>query len=205
MEAERAPLDEMSEPRDAPTSAGSGESRDAALVRRCLDGEEAAWEALVRDYSGLVWSIGRRAGLSEEDVADVFQTVWRIAVEDLANLRRPERFGAWIGRTAHFQSLRVLRGYGITRRVLSQYADEPDEEPPPEVELARMEERLRVNRALLLIGERCQTILRLLYYEQPPAPYADIASRLGLRVGSVGPTRARCLERLQKRLERSGA
>jgi RNA polymerase sigma factor (sigma-70 family) len=154
----------------------------------------------VRAYGGLVWAVARRAGLSQEDAADVFQTVWRIAVEDLPRLRRRGSFGAWIGRTTHFQAMRVRRGYAITRKVLARGpAGEMSHEPPGE-ELERLERRVRVARGLESVGERCRELLRLLYYEDPTPAYAAIADRMGMRIGSVGPTRARCLERLERAL-----
>ncbi len=170
------------------------------LVARCLDGDEGAWDALVRAYSALVWSTARRTGLSDEDASDVYQTVWRIAVEDLPRLRDAERFGSWIGRTTYFQAMRVRREYAISRRVLGRFTPTSAEQHPPEDELQRVEDRARVARGLTLLGARCQDLLRLLYYESPTPAYAAIAERMGMRIGSVGPTRARCLERLERHL-----
>lgn len=171
---------------------------DDELVRRCLDGDEDAWRTLVRRHSPLVWAAARRAGLCDADASDVFQTVWRIAVQDLSRVRHAERFGRWLARTAHFQSMRVLRGYAIARRALDGVRPpEADGSPGPAEELLALEDRLHVSRALERLGERCRDLLRYLYYESPTPTYADIAGRLGMTVGGVGPTRSRCLGRMK--------
>lgn len=174
--------------------------RGAELVARCLDGDEAAWESLVREYGSLVWTVARKAGLSDEDAADVYQTVWRIAVEDLSRVRRAERVGAWLARTTHFQAMRLIRSYCTSRKALAKLPGRETDGEVPDDMLARLEERQRVARAFAELGERCRELLRLLYYEQPRPAYRVIADELGMRVGSIGPTRARCLQRLEAEL-----
>jgi RNA polymerase sigma factor (sigma-70 family) len=177
---------------------------DDALVVRCMDGDEAAWAALVRLHGPVVWAVARRAGLAEDDAADVFQTVWRIAVESLPRLRDRERFGAWLAQTAHFQSMRALRSLCATRRTLERLEPPEADERAPEEDLARLERRRVVGDAMAGIGDRCARLLRALYYDEPSPSYVDIAKRLDMRVGSIGPTRARCLARLKERLGRNG-
>lgn len=180
--------------------AAPGPDADEALVRRCLDGDAAAWTALVARHGPLAWSTIRRAGLHADDAADVYQTTWLAALEQLPRLRDPRRFGGWIARTAHLQSLRVRRGYGISRRVLARIPARETDDRVPEEELSALEDRSRVTEALAAIGERCATLLRVLYFERPAPAYRDVSLRLRMPVGSIGPTRARCLERLAKRL-----
>lgn len=174
---------------------------DAQLISRCMDGDEAAWAALVRRHGPSVWTVIRRSGLSEIDAADVYQTVWRIAVESLPRLREAERFPAWIARTAHFQSMRALRTICATRRALDRISPREAEEAAPEEQLARIETSRVVSAALERIGERCASLLRALYFDDPRPAYGEIAARLSMRVGSIGPTRARCLARLRDELE----
>ncbi len=177
---------------------------DAALVSRCMDGDEAAWAALVRRHGPVVWTIARRAGLADADAADVYQTTWRIAVESLPRLRDAERFSAWIARTAHFQTMRSLRTLCSTRRTLARIEPRETDDAAPEDDLARIEFRRVVAEAMGRIGDRCARLLRALYYDDPTPAYADIARRLSMRVGSIGPTRARCLARLKDALGREG-
>lgn len=173
---------------------------DAALVARCLDDDGAAWSALVARHGPLAWGVIRRAGLHEDDAADVYQTVWLAAFEQLPRIRDASRFPGWIARTAHLQALRLRRGYGISRRVMSRLPVRESDDAVPETELAALEDRSRVSAALAAVGERCAALLQLLYFESPAPAYQDISARLGMPVGSIGPTRARCLERLARRL-----
>jgi RNA polymerase sigma factor (sigma-70 family) len=177
---------------------------DASLVRRCLAEDAEAWELLVRRWGPLAWAVIRRAGLEGEDAADVYQTSWLAAVESLPRLRHPERFGAWLARTAHLQSIRLRRAYGISRRVLGRVPVREEDDVLPDREIEALDERRKVADALGAVGERCETLLHLLYWQQPPLAYTEIARRLGVPVGSVGPTRARCLEKLERLLGLEG-
>lgn len=187
---------------DAAAARGLVDADDATLVAACRAGEADAWEAVVRRYGALVYTVARRAGLHEDDAADVFQTVWRIAVEDMDRVRDARRIGTWLARTAHFQAMRLRRNLGITRRVLGGMAANDVSLEEPAEALERCEDRERVHRALAGVDARCRELLRALYFEQPVPSYADVAGRLDMRVGSVGPTRARCLQRLEGELSR---
>ena len=186
------------------TQAAQKESGDSVLVARCMDGDEEAWAALVRRHGPMVWTIARRAGLCEDDAADVYQTTWRIAVESLARVREPSRFPAWIARTAHFQTMRAVRSMCATRRTLERIEPRETDDGLPEAEIAALEHRRMVGEALERIGARCAELLKALYFDDPTPAYADIARRLDMRIGSIGPTRARCLARLKDELGRSG-
>ena len=178
----------------------SADDDDAALVERCLAGESAAWTALVERHGPLVWGVARRAGLTADDEADVFQNTWHTAVEELPRLRDAAAFPGWIARVAHHQTMRVRRSYGIARRSMPHVAREDVDERMPDAPLGEIEDRHRVAAAVARIGRRCADLLRALYYEDPQPAYSEIASRLGMRIGSVGPTRARCLEKLEGEL-----
>ena len=181
---------------------GAPSERDAALVARCLQGDEAAWEALVSEYRALVWSIALRSGLSNQDAQDVYQTVWRLTVEHLPRLRQADRFGRWVRRTTYSQAMRVLRDQSIARRALERIPVGESHDRRPADEVQTVLDRHRVQRALRRIGERCQELLRLLYFQSPRPSYAAIAERMGMRIGSIGPTRARCLKQLEERFNR---
>jgi len=174
---------------------------DAELVARCMSGEQAAWAALVERHGALVWAVARRAGLGSEDAADVFQNTWTIALEELTRIREPAHFARWLGRVARHQSMRVRRGYGIARKALPKVAREDVDRTVPDEALVSLEQRGRVHAALAQVGERCGELLKLLYLESVRPAYSEIAERLGMRIGSIGPTRARCLQQLRGMLE----
>lgn len=177
------------------------ESRDdASLVAACLSGDARAWSSLVDRYGPVVWAIAKRASLSPDDQAEVFQNAWIVAVEELPRLREPAAFAGWISQIARHQSLRIRRGYGIARKSMAHVAREDVDESRPEEPVAVLDERRKVGDAVSRIGRKCADLLRALYYEDPPPAYTEIAKRLGMRIGSIGPTRARCLEKLEKEL-----
>lgn len=185
-------------------SAARGRTDDADLVERCLDGDGAAWAELVDRHGGLVWSVALRLGLERTDAEDVFQATWTIALEELSRLRDRSRLPAWIARIARHQTMRVRRGYGIARRAHERVAESVEEATLPDDELEVLEERARVTRALARIGDRCRELLQLLYYADPRPAYDAIAAQLGMRIGSIGPTRARCLQKLESELGGEG-
>lgn len=186
---------------------------DEALVRACQRGDAAAWEALVTRYQRLVYSIPRRAGLSEELAADVFQQVFAMLVEHVDRIEQPERIGAWLATTARRESWRVSRRQRETRTSRSsldtaEIADEldtvPDDLPLPDDVLLRIEEQTTVRTAVNELAEPCRTLVDLLFYQPDAPPYERIAATLGIPVGSVGPTRARCLQKLRHALSKIG-
>ncbi len=173
---------------------------DAACVARCLAGDASAWATLVDRHGGLVWAVASRHGLVRADAEDVFQSTWIVALEELSRLRDHAKFGAWIGRVARHQCMRVRRGYGIARRAHERVAEDAREETLDDAQLERLEQRARVTRALGRIGTRCAELLQLLYFADPAPAYAEIAEKLDMRIGSIGPTRARCLAKLESEL-----
>ncbi len=173
---------------------------DAALLARCLAGDGAAWRTLIDRYGALVWAIVHRMGLSSADAEDAFQATWTVALEELSRLRDPERLAAWLGRIARHRALRIRRGYGIARRAHERVAEDAEEAWVPDDELARLETNERVRAALARIGDRCEELLRVLYFESPRPAYGVIAERLDMRIGSIGPTRARCLGKLRDQI-----
>lgn len=189
---------------DAPPQPG-----DADLVRACARGDARAWETLVRRYQRLIYTIPRRARLDEQDAADVFQTVFQRLYEHLGRIAQPERLQAWLVTTARRETLRRLRE-GRRAAALPAAddrgepppADDPaDPDPLPDELLQRLQEHQQLRMALERLGEPCRTLLTLLYGEEDAVPYAQIASRLQMPAGSIGPTRARCLAKLRRLLE----
>ena len=173
---------------------------DGALLRAAADGDQRAWNALVSRFSGLVWSIARAHRLSASDASDVSQTAWLRLVENLGRIRDPDRVGAWLATTTRNECLRVIRRSG--RQVPTDMdidADPPDTESPMVDEgLLSGERDTALWEAFSSISERCQVLLRLLIADPPPS-YEEIGAALGMPVGSIGPTRARCLDHLRRK------
>lgn len=173
----------------------------ATLVRAAADGDQAAWNALVDRFNGLVWSVARSHRLSTPDASDVVQTTWLRLVEHLDRLQDPERVGAWLATTARRESLRALRL--SARQVVVD--DLPDAGTDAQLGAALFEaERDRALWAAFGgLSERCQTLLRVLVADPPPS-YEEVSAALDMPIGSIGPTRARCLERLRGLAEGQG-
>lgn len=180
---------------------------DAELVARCLRGDAAGWQALVMRYQRLVYAVACRTGLDEHAAADVFQTVFTRLLQALPTLAQPDRLRAWIVTTAKRESLVQWRR---ARRDLPLVAaadaapgdiviDElPGDSPLPEAELDELQQLHLLRLALDRLDERCAGLLALLFTDDDQrVPYERIAGELGMPVGSIGPTRARCLARLR--------
>jgi len=185
---------------------------DAELVEACRARRPAAWEQLVLRFERLIFTVPRRAGLGPDEAADVFQTVFMRLHEHLDSLTQPERVQAWLVTTARRETLRLLQ----ERRRTVPLAlpgprggdDEPgaeieavDPEPLPEQLLDDLQQRHRARLALSGLGEPCRGLLGLLYGPAEAPPYATIAAELGMPIGSIGPTRARCLAKLRELME----
>jgi RNA polymerase sigma factor (sigma-70 family) len=171
----------------------------AELVRAASAGDQRAWEGLIGRFGGLVWSVARAHGLSRADAADVSQTAWLRLVEHLDRLRDPERVGTWLASTARHEALRTLRR--ARRQVpVGDDAELERSGPPvdsPEARTLAAERSGILWRAFAALPERCQTLLRVLMADPPPS-YQQVAAAMDMPVGSIGPTRGRCLERLRQ-------
>jgi RNA polymerase sigma factor (sigma-70 family) len=186
------------------------EPTDAELVAQCRAGRQAAWSLLVRRYQRLVYTVPRRAGLGDDAAADVFQACFSRLFEHLDRIDDAARVRAWLVTTAKRETLRVLEA---RRRFVDlapgdgdDDADDPmeriaDPGPLPEQLLGELQEHDRLRRALDRIDARSRQFLELLFLQDEPLPYSEIAARLGIAEGSIGPTRARCLAKLRTALE----
>ena len=181
------------------------EPSDETLVQACRRGDAAAWEALVARYQRLVYSIARRGGLDEEQSADVFQHVFTMLVTHLDRIEQPRQVGAWLAQTARRETWRVSR----QARVVVPWPAGDDEGAVPELAdsaplpaevVTLLEEQHLVRMALATLDERCRRLLTLLFYRSQPTPYSEIAALLGTTAGAIGPTRARCLQKLRQLL-----
>lgn len=191
----------MTRPADPPARTGGGDTTDdLELIEACLDGDERAWKTLVERYGRLVYSIPHRYRLDDAAADDVFQEVFSILFRQLPKIRRRTGLPKWIMTTTH----RVCRQWARRARRAGELPAEVERTgPPPPEELARDEDRHRVREALARLGGRCETLLLALYASPGEASYEQIARQLNLPVGSIGPTRARCLRKLLELMEGS--
>jgi RNA polymerase sigma factor (sigma-70 family) len=176
------------------------ERTTADLVYAAADGDSSAWDELVDRYARLVWSVARGFSLSTADAADVSQTTWLKLVEHLGKLREPDHLGGWLATTARHECLRILRKSGREIVVDDIDVDRESGEPTPEAVLLDSERDRLVWLSLGEIPQRCQLLLRALA-DAPPASYLELSAALKMPIGSIGPTRSRCLDQLRKRLE----
>jgi RNA polymerase sigma factor (sigma-70 family) len=171
-----------------------------ALVARVVDGDQEAWNEIVERYSPLVWSICVRYQLSRPDIDDVGQGVWLGLVEHIGKLRQPAALAGWLATTTRNECLRVLRA---ARRYDPDGLPAEDLMPPDpdatmiEQELIEAELNAALRAAFAELAPACHQLLSMLISDPPPA-YAQISKDLGIPVGSIGPTRARCLDRLRQ-------
>jgi RNA polymerase sigma factor (sigma-70 family) len=167
------------------------------LVRLAASNDRAAWESLVTRYESLVWGVARSHRLSETDAADVFQTTWLRLVEHVDDLRNPDALSGWLATTARNECLRVLRHQSRQIPTEDDRIPEPVNHSQPDEALLAAERDKALWQAFAKLPARCQALLRLLATDPAPS-YDEIGAALGLAVGSIGPTRGRCLDSLRR-------
>jgi RNA polymerase sigma factor (sigma-70 family) len=169
------------------------------LVRCAAEGDSDAWNQLVERFAGMVWAVARSYRLNASDAADVSQTTWLRLVQHLDRIEQPERVGAWLAITARHEALRVARQASRQLPIGDHIIiDLVAEDGVSNDDALLANERARELWALVMrLPARCQLILRLLTAD-PPLSYRDLGEALDMPIGSIGPTRARCLEHLRK-------
>jgi len=177
--------------------AGSVEQSEVAgTVLRAAAGDRSAWDEIVASFSGLIWTIASAHRLGPADAAEITQTTWMRLVENLATIREPERLAGWISTTARRECLRMLRLRG--REVITDEEttfDAGPTGPTPEEQLLDRERDRILWRAFAQLPDRCRALLQLVVVASPS--YVEVAAALDMPVGSIGPTRSRCLKRLR--------
>ena len=181
---------------------------DAQLFKACQKGGQDAWEHLVDRYQRLIYAIPRRAGLTEEQCADVFQEVFLVLLQKLDEIEQPERIRSWIVTTAKFKTWAVIRA------AKGMYVPESDEEMQAEMSriadrspladdvLIELEQQHLIRAALKMLEERCQKILSMIYLRETAASYAEVAEAVGVGETSISPLRSRCIKKLEKILSK---
>ena len=169
------------------------------VVARARSGEGVAWEILVERFGGLVAAIARRCRLSDADVAEVCQTTWLRLVENLDRIEQPERLGAWLATTSRRESLRIATRRSLVSATDAIYFMADDEVDPLDAGLLRDEQVQAIRMAAERLSPRCRHLLGLLMGDHD-LPYKVIAEQLSMPIGSIGPTRGRCLDHLRQLL-----
>ena len=174
---------------------------DAEVVEACLDGSQRAWNELTDRFGRLVYSVTRRYGLSGVDADDVFQDVFAILYRRLGTIREPSRLAAWLVSTTLRECYRVGQQRG---RDAALGRDHLGAGPPADEQTVRWEQQHLVRRALRRLGPRGEQLLTALFSASGQPNYKAIAEQLGMKVGSIGPTRARYFAKLEKILVEMG-
>ena len=176
---------------------------DRDLIRRCQQGSAGAWQQLLNKYERLVYSIPLRYGLPRDDAADIAQNTFTILIESLDTLSEDSRLGAWLATVARRHTWRLLErnrrevpregldGVDLAARAVLFGKSNADS-----IEHWELTELL--DTGLSQIGEPCRELLLALYFQPELSSYAEVAARLDMPIGSIGPTRARCLKRLRQ-------
>ncbi len=170
---------------------------DEALIIACLNGDEVAWEQLLARYSRLIYTIPLRFNFEGAVAEEIFQEVCLTILEKLDTLHDPRQFKTWLVTIVRRACLQRLRSQGnqveqlLTEQVIAN-------EKAADHTLLLREQVDAVHRALATLDDRCQQLLWALFFEQTPPSYQVLAQLLDLPVGSIGPTRARCLEKFRQ-------
>ena len=181
------------------------EKSDADLLFACRSGDESAWNSLVERFQRLVSTVPRRAGLSEDLVAEVFQEVFLALFEKMHDIEQPERLRSWLVTTAKFKTWRIVSKEKISQKSATSFDDEdesffeiPDNSPLADDVLVEIEEQHTIRAAVETLDERCRQILTLLYLNEIAASYLEVARAVGVGETSISPLRARCLKKMLK-------
>ena len=181
------------------------EPSDETLVLTCRSGDAAAWEMLVLRYKRLIYTIATRAGLDQEQASEVLQHVFTRLVENLDRIQQPGQVNAWLVTTARREALLLRRRERAVDLSTEEHRDRvediPDAAALPDDLLLRIEQQQKVRAALAALDPRCRMLLTLLFYRPDTPSYSEIAAALGMSEGSVGPIRARCLQKLRRLLD----
>ena len=173
------------------------------LVRRAAAGEQPAWDGIVDRFTPLLWSIGRAHRLDRESAADVVQMTWLRLLENLPRIHTPEALPGWLATTARHECLAVLRRTG---RELPGWDVDLDRQETVSDDIDALlladERNTTLWRCFNELSERCRRLLRVVVTVEKVS-YSEVSEALGLPVGSIGPTRMRCLDRLRASLVRS--
>ncbi len=208
---------EKEKPDPSPERPAHDYAADAKLIRRCLKGDQEAWSALIDKYKNLIYSIPIKLGM-HQDAPDIFQSVCVDLLTELPRLREHRALPKWLMQTCYHKCLHYQRNADRLVELAPEGTDsatdaalsrsngnnnDNDEELPGHL-LEQLEQEQILRDAITELPEKCERMVRLLFFEIPARPYADVAKELGMSTGSIGAIRARCLAFLKKHLEKRG-
>ncbi|MBZ5570690.1 MAG: sigma-70 family RNA polymerase sigma factor [Acidobacteriia bacterium] len=179
---------------------------DERLIRECCKGNQDAWFALIEKYKNLIFSIPIKFGLTRDEAADIFQAVCVELLAGLPKLREPKALPKWLMQTSYHQCLRWKKDrldlLGDAQDMEERLEGSPEE--LPEKVFYQIQREQGVREAISALPPRCNQMVTMLFFEDPPRPYEEVAKELQLATGSVGFIRGRCLKKLRQLLEEKG-
>lgn len=167
---------------------------DLELIASCRSGEQHAWTELIRRYQRLIYSVARRLCSDSDECADVFQRVCLELYQGLNRIRNDQTLPAWL------ITVTKRTSYGVLRKKKQTVSIE-DFEAAADPGVRAVEEEFALEQAVAALPIRCRNLIEMLYFDEEAPSYEAISKRMGMPVSSIGPTRARCLEKLKKHLE----
>jgi RNA polymerase sigma factor (sigma-70 family) len=179
---------------------------DRELVAACVAGDEQAWNELIERYNRLIFSIPLKQGLDRDQAADIFQAVCVDLVAELPRLRDPQALPAWLIQTTLHKVSKWRRHndrYVADDGTHAEQAQAPETDMP-DAFIRDVEQTQAMREAVGGLSDRCQRMVKMLFFETPARPYKDVAAQLGVATGSIGFLRGRCLDRLRSALEEIG-
>ena len=195
--------------KEHPANSSLAHSSDEQLIGRCLKGDQEAWSALIDKYKNLIYSIPIKLGMYQ-DAGDIFQSVCVDLLSELPRLREHRALPKWLMQTCYHKCLRYQRATDRLVELAPEGTDSNAASPAssaddlPEQLLMQLEQEQILRDAISELPEKCERMVRLLFFENPPRPYENIAEELGMATGSIGAIRGRCLAHLRKHLEKRG-
>ena len=195
--------------KEHPANSSLAHSSDEQLIGRCLKGDQEAWSALIDKYKNLIYSIPIKLGMYQ-DAGDIFQSVCVDLLSELPRLREHRALPKWLMQTCYHKCLRYQRATDRLVELAPEGTDSDAASPArsaddlPEHLLMQLEQEQILRDAISELPEKCERMVRLLFFENPPRPYENIAEELGMATGSIGAIRGRCLAYLRKHLEKRG-
>jgi RNA polymerase sigma factor (sigma-70 family) len=195
--------------KEHPANSPPAHSADEQLIGRCLKGDPEAWSALIDKYKNLIYSIPIKLGM-HQDAGDIFQSVCVDLLSELPRLREHRTLPKWLMQTCYHKCLRYQRAADRLVELAPEGTDSNAAPPAnraddfPEHMLVQLEQEQILRDAISELPEKCERMVRLLFFENPPRPYENVAEELGMATGSIGAIRGRCLAYLRKHLEKRG-